>query len=234
MYIPDVLNTLLMGLIFMVIVVTVVRPIMLNMLTSNANPQDMQRALIESVQAHVQRATQEVASQRTGKIRYQQLLLELPERRKPLALPTPVAAEEGADHAASSDAQGIDATTAASGDSAGGVSTANASGADTASASGDVQAHAGNAPTASGSEANADAPSSDLAPGEIEIGEGESLHDIKERIKREKKNAAKPTIPPELLNGAKSYEDKVGVVRMVVQSDQSRVASVIRGMIQVK
>jgi hypothetical protein len=36
-----------------------------------------------------------------------------------------------------------------------------------------------------------------------------------------------------LLSGAKSYEDKVGVVRMVVQSDQARVASAIRGMIQV-
>jgi flagellar M-ring protein FliF len=76
---------------------------------------------------------------------------------------------------------------------------------------------------------------SDVAKaGEIEIGEGESLHDIKERIKREKKNSAKPTIPPELLNSAKSYEDKVGVVRMVVQQDNSRVAGVIRGMIEVK
>ncbi|WP_146100113.1 hypothetical protein [Limnohabitans sp. TS-CS-82] len=219
MYIPDVLNTLLMGLIFMVIVVTVVRPIMLNMLTGNANPQDMQRALIESVQAHVQRATQEVASQRTGKIRYQQLLLELPERRQPLVLPAPpVAAEEGAELAASSDVPDVDATTAASGDLADGASASNA---------GDVS-------MASDSEVNADAPSSDLAPGEIEIAEGESLHDIKERIKREKKNAAKPTIPPELLNGAKSYEDKVGVVRMVVHQDQSRVAAVIRGMIEVK
>ena len=219
MYIPDVLNTLLMGLIFMVIVVTVVRPIMLNMLTGNANPQDMQRALIESVQAHVQRATQEVASQRTGKIRYQQLLLELPERRQPLVLPAPpVAVEAGAESVASSDVPGVDATTAASGDLTDGAAASNAD---------DVS-------MASGSEANADAPSSDLAPGEIEIAEGESLHDIKERIKREKKNAAKPTIPPELLNGAKSYEDKVGVVRMVVHQDQSRVAAVIRGMIEVK
>jgi hypothetical protein len=219
MYIPDVLNTLLMGLIFMVIVVTVVRPIMLNMLTGNANPQDMQRALIESVQAHVQRATQEVASQRTGKIRYQQLLLELPERRQPLVLPAPpVAVEAGAEPVASSDVPGVDATTAASGDLTDGAAASNAD---------DVS-------MASGSEANADAPSSDLAPGEIEIAEGESLHDIKERIKREKKNAAKPTIPPELLNGAKSYEDKVGVVRMVVHQDQSRVAAVIRGMIEVK
>jgi hypothetical protein len=231
MYIPDVLNTLLMGLIFMVIVVTVVRPIMLNMLTGNANPQDMQRAALEVVQAHVQRATQEAASRRTGKIRYQQLLLELPERRKPLALPAPpVATEESVDHAASSDAQGTGATAAASGDLAHGASTASADGIATGTAS----ASASDASTASASEASVDAPSAELAPGEIEIGEGESLHDIKERIKREKKNSAKPTIPPELLNSAKSYEDKVGVVRMVVHQDQSRVAAVIRGMIEVK
>jgi len=34
------------------------------------------------------------------------------------------------------------------------------------------------------------------------------------------------------LNNANSYEDKVGVVRMVVQNDQSRVANVIRSMIE--
>ncbi len=229
MYIPDVLNTLLMGLIFMVIVVTVVRPIMLNMLTGNANPQDMQRAALEAVQAHVQRATQEAASRRTGKIRYQQLLLELPERRKPLALPAPpVAADEGADPTASSDAQGAGVTAATSGDLANGAAAASADGIATGTAS------SGDVSTASTSEASAEAPSAELAPGEIEIGEGESLHDIKERIKREKKNSAKPTIPPELLNSAKSYEDKVGVVRMVVHQDQSRVAAVIRGMIEVK
>jgi hypothetical protein len=72
-----------------------------------------------------------------------------------------------------------------------------------------------------------------LADGEIEIREGESLAEIKDRIRKEQQKAKKPTIPPELLNSANSYEDKVGVVRMVVQADQSRVASVIRGMIQI-
>ena len=72
-----------------------------------------------------------------------------------------------------------------------------------------------------------------LAEGEIEIREGESLAEIKERIRKEQQKAKKPTIPPELLNTANSYEDKVGVVRMVVQADQTRVASVIRSMIQV-
>jgi flagellar M-ring protein FliF len=72
-----------------------------------------------------------------------------------------------------------------------------------------------------------------LAEGEIEIREGESLAEIKERIRKEQQKAKKPTIPPELLNSANSYEDKVGVVRMVVQSDQARVAAAIRGMIQI-
>jgi flagellar M-ring protein FliF len=72
-----------------------------------------------------------------------------------------------------------------------------------------------------------------LGEGEIEIREGESLAEIKERIRKEQQKAKKPTIPPELLNSANSYEDKVGVVRMVVQSDQARVAAAIRGMIQI-
>ena len=74
----------------------------------------------------------------------------------------------------------------------------------------------------------------DAVEGEIEIREGESLADIKDRIRKEQQKAKKPTIPPELLNSANSYEDKVGVVRMVVQADQARVAAAIRGMIQIK
>lgn len=214
MYIPDVLNTLLMGLIFMVIVVTVVRPIMLNLLTGHGNAQDVQRAAIEDVHAHVQRATQEAATLRTGKIRYQQLLLALPERRQPLP-PPPLANETSESN--------MDKTETGMGD----ATSSDAPGASDLAGGG---AGAGDAMSSAVSAGESDA----VKAGEIEIGEGESLHDIKERIKREKKNSAKPTIPPELLNSAKSYEDKVGVVRMVVQQDNSRVAGVIRGMIEVK
>jgi hypothetical protein len=202
MYIPDVLNTLLMGLIFMVIVVTVVRPIMLNMLTGKVDSQDVQRAALESVQAHVERATQEAATQRTGRIRYQQLLLALPERRQPLALPAPSVAVAGEGDGASADA-----SVAGESDASG---------------------------LANGTSVSSDGASQTSSNGQIELAEGESLHDLKERIKLEKKNSAKPTIPAELLNGAKSYEDKVGVVRMVVQQDNTRVAGVIRGMIETK
>ena len=175
MYIPDVLNTLLMGLIFMVIVVTVVRPIMLNMLTGKVDSQDVQRAALESVQAHVERATQEAATQRTGRIRYQQLLLALPERRQPLALPAPSVAAAG---------EG-----------------------DGASADGSVAGESDASGLANGTSVSSDGASQTSSNGQIELAEGESLHDLKERIKLEKKNSAKPTIPAELLNSAKSYEE---------------------------
>jgi hypothetical protein len=101
----------------------------------------------------------------------------------------------------------------------------------------DAQTVAADAALAEGEDASADdaeASPEAVGEGEIEIREGETLAEIKERMKQEQKNAKKPTIPPELLNNAKSYEDKVGVVRMVVHQDQARVAAVIRGMIQIK
>ena len=61
----------------------------------------------------------------------------------------------------------------------------------------------------------------------------ETLEQMRERVKLENK-PKKPTIPPELLQNANSYEDQLMVVRMIVDQEQSRVASVIRNMIQVK
>ena len=63
--------------------------------------------------------------------------------------------------------------------------------------------------------------------------EGETLEQMRERVKLENKQK-KPTIPPELLQNANSYEDQLMVVRMIVDQEHSRVASVIRSMIQVK
>ena len=42
MFIPDVINTLLMGLIFMVVIVTIVRPFVLNMVGQAASRSDGQ------------------------------------------------------------------------------------------------------------------------------------------------------------------------------------------------
>ena len=58
--------------------------------------------------------------------------------------------------------------------------------------------------------------------------------DLLIRAEIKEKKQKKPTIPPELLQNANSYEDQLMVVRMIVDQEQSRVASVIRNMIQVK
>ena len=48
MFIPDVINTLLMGLIFMVIVVTVVRPFVMHIVNGQMTTDDMQKEAIEA------------------------------------------------------------------------------------------------------------------------------------------------------------------------------------------
>jgi len=207
MFIPDVINTLLMGLIFMVIVVTVIRPFVMHIVNGEMTTADMQKEAIEAVQQEMMRVSMLAEAQRNDQIRFQQLLLEVPEKLKPKPVPeVDLEAEEAkAKEEAEAQAQAV----------------ADAAAAEIAEG------------TAADGEATADgAAGEEPASTEIVMQEGESLADVKERMKREQAKAKKPTIPPELLNNANSYEDKVGVVRMVVQNDQSRVAGVIRGMIQ--
>ena len=209
MFIPDVINTLLMGLIFMVIVVTVIRPFVMHIVNGEMTTADMQKEAIEAVQQEMMRVSMLAEAQRNDQIRFQQLLLEVPEKPKPKPVPeVDLEAEEAkAKEEAEAQAQAVADATAAE------------------IAEG----------TAVDGEATADgAAGEEPASTEIVMQEGESLADVKERMKREQAKAKKPTIPPELLNNANSYEDKVGVVRMVVQNDQSRVAGVIRGMIQIQ
>jgi hypothetical protein len=225
MFIPDVINTLLMGLIFMVVIVTIVRPFVLNMVGQAASNSDMQRAAIDAVEREMMRKAELFEAQRADKIKYQMLLLEKPDKPKPKpvvepepepeVVPEPVAevVPEVEEIPVAEDTPAVDAVAEAP-----------------------VEELAQEVPAEAVAEepaAEAEAEEEALAEGEIEIREGESLAEIKERIRKEQQKAKKPTIPPELLNTANSYEDKVGVVRMVVQADQSRVASVIRGMIQV-
>jgi hypothetical protein len=226
MFIPDVINTLLMGLIFMVVIVTIVRPFVLNLVGQAASNSDMQRAAIDAVEREMIRKAELFESQRAEKIKYQMMLLEKPEKPKPKpvvepepepevvpepvaeVVPEPVVEETPvADEVAVVEETPAPAEEAAPEPAAEEVTTESE-------------------PEGEGEEA--------LGEGEIEIREGETLAEIKERIRKEQQKAKKPTIPPELLNTANSYEDKVGVVRMVVQTDQTRVASVIRGMIEVK
>jgi len=207
MFIPDVINTLLMGLIFMVIVVTVVRPFVMHIVNGQMTTDDMQKEAIEAVQQEMMRTSMLAEAKRNDQIRFQQLLLEVPEKPKPKpVVEVDLEAEEAkAKEAAEAEAQVI-------------ADAAAALAAEGAAMEGEALAEG----------ANAEEPAST----EIVMQEGESLADVKERMKREQAKAKKPTFPPELLNNANSYEDKVGVVRMVVQNDQSRVAGVIRSMIQ--
>jgi hypothetical protein len=232
MFIPDVINTLLMGLIFMVVIVTIIRPFVLNLVGQAASNSDMQKAAIAAVEREMMRKAELFEAQRAEKIKYQMMLLEKPEKPKPKPVvepepeevPEPVAevvpepvAEVVPEPVVEPEVVEVPVP-------------------DTPVEEVAVEEVAEPEPEPVVAEAAAEEaePEEELPDGEIEIREGESLAEIKERIRKEQQKAKKPTIPPELLNSANSYEDKVGVVRMVVQSDQSRVAAVIRGMIQVK
>jgi outer membrane biosynthesis protein TonB len=222
MFIPDVINTLLMGLIFMVVIVTIVRPFVLNMVGQAASNSDMQRAAIDAVEREMIRKAEQFEALRADKIKYQMMLLEKPEKPKPKPVvePEPVVVPEPVAEAVPEPVVEVQPEVAE-------VPVVPEVAVEEAVPEVAVEEETEAAPAEPAEEEEA------LADGEIEIREGESLAEIKDRIRKEQQKAKKPTIPPELLNSANSYEDKVGVVRMVVQADQSRVASVIRGMIQV-
>ena len=61
----------------------------------------------------------------------------------------------------------------------------------------------------------------------IQLGEGETLEQLKAKLKPKKS-----TISLEMLDTANSYDDKVALVRMIVAEDSSRVASVLKNMIK--
>lgn len=221
--IPDVINTILMGLIFMVIVITIVRPLMLNLVKEYTGP-NMQEIIIEEIELKVARRAEQLAKRRADLLEFhRQLALPPPNL---YALPEPEAqAVEEEDDWDDEEEEVISAEEVASIEEAATVSDGSEPQETTALA---VDENGEPIPVATEGEGEDDQPAGD---GDIEIREGETLADIKERLKKEKAASSKQTIPPELLNNAKSYEDKVGVVRMVVQQDHSRVAAVIRSMI---
>jgi hypothetical protein len=185
----------------------------------------MQKAAIDAVEREMIRKAELFEAQRAEKIKYQMMLLEKPEKPKPKPVvepepeevPEPVAEVAPEPEVAETPVEevAVEEVVEAPVD--------------------EVAAEEAAAEDANAQATTDEAPAEEeaLGEGEIEIREGESLAEIKERIRKEQQKAKKPTIPPELLNTANSYEDKVGVVRMVVQADQTRVASVIRSMIQV-
>ena len=60
---------------------------------------------------------------------------------------------------------------------------------------------------------------------QIEVGEGESLEDIKAKLKPKK-----ASISAEMLDTANTYDDKVAVIRMIVSDEAGRVSNVFKAM----
>ena len=79
------------------------------------------------------------------------------------------------------------------------------------------------ATTASGLASGED----DLDLDQIEVGEGESLEDIKAKLKPKKL-----AISAEMLDTANTYDDKVAVIRMIVADEAGRVSNVFKSMMQ--
>ena len=61
----------------------------------------------------------------------------------------------------------------------------------------------------------------------VEIQEGESLEDIKAKLKPKK-----AAISAEMLDTANTYDDKVAVIRMIVSDEAGRVSNVFKAMMQ--
>jgi flagellar M-ring protein FliF len=61
----------------------------------------------------------------------------------------------------------------------------------------------------------------------IQIGEGESLEEVKAKLKPKKSS-----ISMDMLDTANTYDDKVALIRMLVAEDSGRVANVLKGMIK--
>jgi hypothetical protein len=83
---------------------------------------------------------------------------------------------------------------------------------------------------AAAAEAAAQAALGAESEAEMELQEGESLDELKARMSSLKPK--KQTIPADLLNTANTYDDKVALIRMIVSDNSTRVASVLRHMIQ--
>ena len=65
----------------------------------------------------------------------------------------------------------------------------------------------------------------DIDIDQIEVAEGESLEDIKAKLKPKK-----ASISAEMLDTANTYDDKVAVIRMIVSDEAGRVSNVFKSM----
>merc|ERR1711991_805221 len=63
--------------------------------------------------------------------------------------------------------------------------------------------------------------------GDVEVQEGESLEDIKAKLKPKK-----TAISAEMLDTANTYDDKVAVIRMIVGDEAGKVSNVFRQLMK--
>ena len=61
----------------------------------------------------------------------------------------------------------------------------------------------------------------------VEVSEGESLEEIKAKLRPKKQS-----ISADLLDTANTYDDKVAVIRMIVGEEAGRVSNVFKSMMQ--
>ena len=83
---------------------------------------------------------------------------------------------------------------------------------------------AGVAGTAGTSESDLEA---EEAEEEVQVQEGESLEDIKAKLKPKKS-----TISADMLDTANTYDDKVAVIRMIVGDEAGKVSNVFRQLMK--
>ena len=168
----------LTSLIFLVILITIIRPVV-NLLTGQTvSPKEIAKMELEAQKRAQEEATQRAAQEAEAK----------------------AVAEAEAKAAA-----GDDGTEGKEGEGAEG------------SAGGGAAGEGGLPPT-------------ELSPeelGMIEMQEGESLEDIKARLKPKKSS-----ISIDMLNTANSYDDKVALIRFLVSEDSGRVATVMRNLVK--
>jgi hypothetical protein len=60
----------------------------------------------------------------------------------------------------------------------------------------------------------------------------DDLDDLKKKLKQFKPAKKKLSVPKELLNDAKSYEDKLVVIKTVSEREMKRVIMIVKGMLQ--
>ena len=67
----------------------------------------------------------------------------------------------------------------------------------------------------------------DIDLDKVEVAEGETLEDIKAKLKPKKQ-----TISAEMLDTANTYDDKVAIIRMIVADEAGRVSNVFKAMMK--